>query len=151
MGTSLAIPTVHQAAWRMICASPTKPYCLHFPHERFQMWSSWRFVKLLPGNKLCVWVSQCLRCYWHAHSSTFSLSSKSGLTEPHFTYICSHTHSTAPEMAPLWTKFHINPFNSCYFSLEQAFMFSRGWIWLTLVPSSASRRSELQFVKYLQS
>lgn len=56
-GTSLAIPVLHQAAWRIICASPTKPYCLHFPHECSQMWSSSRSVKLLPGNKLCVSVT----------------------------------------------------------------------------------------------
>lgn len=57
--TSLAIPVLHQAAWRIICASPTKPYCLLFPHECPQMCSSSKSVKLLPGNKLCVWVSQC--------------------------------------------------------------------------------------------
>lgn len=37
---SLAILMLHQAAWRIISARLTKPYCLHFPHEGFQICSS---------------------------------------------------------------------------------------------------------------
>ena len=75
--TSLAILVLHQAAWRIICASPTKPYCLHFPHECFQMCSGSKSVKLLPGNKLCVGEScsvedqkVCLCLCLHAHSES---------------------------------------------------------------------------------